>query len=52
LLNEDRVWQQLLKNKYLKNKTLTQVQHMPGDSQFWAGLMKVKEEFLSLAGSD
>jgi hypothetical protein len=21
---------------------------MPGDSQFWAGLMKVKEEFLSL----
>ena len=23
-------------------------QHMPGDSQFWAGLMKVKGEFLSL----
>jgi hypothetical protein len=40
-------------NNYLginiqKNKTLTQVQHMPRDSQFWAGLMKVKEEILSL----
>jgi hypothetical protein len=48
LLNEDGVWQQLLRNKYLKNKTLTQVQHMSGDSQFWVGLVKVKEEFLSL----
>ena len=25
---------------------------MPGDSQFWAGLMKVKEEFLSLGKFD
>jgi hypothetical protein len=27
---------------------LTQFQHMLGESKFWAGLMKVKEEFLSL----
>ena len=52
LLNGDGIWQQLLRNKYLRNKTLTQVQYMPGDSQFWAGLMKVKEEFLSLGKFD
>jgi hypothetical protein len=39
-------------NKYLRDKTLTQVQYMLGDSQFWAGLMKVKEEFLSLGKFD
>jgi hypothetical protein len=38
----------LLRNKYLRDKTLTQVQYMPGDSQFWSGLTKVKGEFLSL----
>jgi hypothetical protein len=48
LLNGDEILQQLLRNKYLKTKTLTQVQHMPGDFQFWASLMKVKGEFLSL----
>ena len=32
LLNKDGVWQQLLKNKYLRDKTLTQVQYMSGDS--------------------
>jgi hypothetical protein len=41
-----------LKIKYLRDKTLTQVQHMPGDSQFWAGLMKVKDEFLSMSRFD
>jgi hypothetical protein len=48
LLNGDGVWQQLLRSKYLRDKTLTQVQYMPGDSHFWAGLMKVKDEFLSM----
>jgi hypothetical protein len=42
----------MLRNKYLKDKILTQVQYMFGDSQFWAGLMKVKEEFLSLGKFD
>ena len=46
LLNEDGVWQNLLRRKYLRNKTLTQVEQMPGDSYFWAGLMKVKQKFL------
>ena len=46
LINEDGIWQQLLKRKYLKNKTLSQVVKQPGDSQFWVGLMEVKEHLL------
>ena len=52
LLNGDGVWQQLLKSKYLRDKTLTQVQYKPGDSQFWASLTKVKREFLLLGKFD
>ena len=52
LMNGDGFWQQLLRNKYLRNKSLTQAQYMLGDSQFWAGLMKVKREFLSLGKFD
>jgi len=48
LLNGDGIWQQLLRNKYIRDKTLTQVQYMPGDSQFWIGFMMVKGEFLFL----
>ena len=47
LTNEDDIWQQILRNKYLKSKTLTQVEKKPGDSQFWSGLMSVKQEFLN-----
>ena len=46
LVNENGVWQQLLKNKYLGSKTLSQVEKQPGDSHFWSGLMKVKQHFL------
>ena len=45
LLNEEGMWQSMLRNKYFTNKTLSQVQVRPGDSQFWSGLMKVKAEF-------
>jgi hypothetical protein len=48
LINEEGLWQSILRCKYLRDKTITQVQHLPGDSQFWAGLMNVKEEFLRL----
>jgi hypothetical protein len=34
------------KNKYLYNKTLSQVTVQPHDSPFWRGLMKVKDEFI------
>jgi hypothetical protein len=42
------MWQSILRNKYLINKTITQVEHMPGDSYFWAGLLGVKDTFLRL----
>jgi hypothetical protein len=43
LANEDGVWQDILRKKYLVNKTLSQAQKKKGDSQFWSGLMEVKK---------
>jgi len=48
LINEDGLWQKLLKRKYIKYKPIGQVQKRPGDSHFWSGLMKVKDKFLNL----
>ncbi|WVZ51704.1 hypothetical protein U9M48_002819 [Paspalum notatum var. saurae] len=45
LLTSEGTWQQLLKNKYLSSKPLVQVDWKPGDSHFWASLMKAKHEF-------
>ena len=47
LLNEDGVWQELLCNKYLGGKLLSQVQVKPHDSPFWKGLMTVKDDFFA-----
>ena len=47
LLNKDGVWQTLLRRKYLSARTLTQVKHRPGDSHFWSGLLKVKDDLLA-----
>ena len=47
LMNEQGVWQELLQNKYFKEKTLSQVSARPTDSPFWKGLMSVKDDFLS-----
>ena len=46
LLNEDGMWQQLLKNKYLGENSLSQVSRRQGDSQFWSGLMNIKDQLL------
>jgi len=48
LCNEDGLWQSLLKNKYLTNKTIGGCTSRLSDSHFWKGLMKVKDQFLSL----
>jgi hypothetical protein len=45
LINEQGVWQELLQNKYLKDKTISQVTAKPTDSPFWKGLMGVKDDF-------
>jgi hypothetical protein len=33
----------VLKKKYLKGRTLSQVARKKGDSHFWAGLMEIKD---------
>ena len=38
----DATWAQILHNKYLHFKTLSQVTVRPIDSPFWKGLMRVK----------
>jgi hypothetical protein len=48
LINTEGAWQQLIRNKYLSTKTITQVTRNPGDSQFWSGLMSVKDDFLNM----
>ena len=48
LLNSDGMWQTILRKKYLRSKTITQVQHINVDSQFQAGLMSVKNDFFRL----
>lgn len=48
IYNIDGVWQQLLKNKYQRDKCLTSVKHKQGDSQFWSDLLKHKNFFFSL----
>jgi hypothetical protein len=42
------MWQDVLCNKYMKNKPIGEIQRKPGDSQFWSGLMKIKDCFLTL----
>ena len=41
------MWQEFLHNKYLSDKTSSQVQAKPNDSPFWKGLMGVKYEFFA-----
>jgi hypothetical protein len=44
LLSEDvYMWQESIHNKYLRDKTLSQVEEKPTDSPFWKGLMRVKK---------
>ena len=46
LLNEEGLWQEVLRRKYVKDKCLTQIEKRPGDSHFWSGLMVVKDIML------
>ena len=41
------MWQELLRNKYIKDKTLGGCTKKPTDSHFWKGLMNVKDSFMS-----
>ena len=46
LFNEEGWWQDILQKKYVKDKCLSQLEKRPGDSQFWLGLMEVKDLLL------
>ena len=46
LCNEYGLWQQLLRNKYIRDKTLGNYSKKPIDSHFWKGLINVKAEFM------
>ena len=47
LINQEGIWQNLLRNKYLKNQTIVQVQKKAGDFHFWVRLVKVKDTFIN-----
>uniref|UniRef100_A0A8I6YB20 Reverse transcriptase zinc-binding domain-containing protein n=1 Tax=Hordeum vulgare subsp. vulgare TaxID=112509 RepID=A0A8I6YB20_HORVV len=47
-VESEGMWLQILKNKYLQQKTLAQVTVRPGDSPFWKGLMKTKTAFFNM----
>ncbi|WVZ52991.1 LOW QUALITY PROTEIN: hypothetical protein U9M48_003986, partial [Paspalum notatum var. saurae] len=49
--NEDGLWQHVLRNKYLRYKMLTQLEKKLGDSQFWSGLMGIKDHWVKWGGS-
>jgi hypothetical protein len=46
LVNEEGLWQTILRNKYLTRQTIGKVEKKPGDSHLWVGLMKAKDNFL------
>ena len=50
LENEKGVWQDLVRNKYLRKCTLRNSRSKPGQSHFWQGLMKGKPIFCSIVG--
>ena len=46
-MSENGVWQELLRNKYLTQHTLSEVKAKPTDSPFWKGLLRVKDQFFN-----
>lgn len=48
LINEAGQWQQLLRNKYLRDKPFSLIKKRTTDSHFWSGLMGVRDDFLKL----
>src|SRR4051812_37762901 len=45
LENEDGMWQEMIKVKYLRKKTLTQCRPSPAYSHFWSGIVSIKNLF-------
>jgi hypothetical protein len=43
---EDGLWQKIVREKYLKNKTVTNVKARASDSPSWRDLLKVQDYYL------
>jgi hypothetical protein len=43
LETEEGLWQEIIKHKYLKNKSIHEVSHKLNDSPIWADILKVKK---------
>jgi hypothetical protein len=47
LKNQDGLWQRIVKNKYLKNKSVTSVKSRASDSPCWKIILSVRETCLN-----
>jgi hypothetical protein len=47
LLTKNGVWHELITNKYLYSKSVSQVKVKPSNSPFWKGLTKLKDYFFA-----
>lgn len=50
LENEDGLWQQIVKFKYMRKKSIHDVEHKLNDSPMWSDLLKVKDIYLQGRG--
>ena len=46
LENEDGLWQTLIRNKYMKQDTISTIKSRLDDSPIWSSLMKVRQIYL------
>ena len=45
LETEEGLWQSVIKSKYVQNGCISAAKRRPGNSQFWAGVLDVKNIF-------
>ena len=48
LETEEGLWKKLLLEKYVKGRCISEVTHKTGNSQFWSGLMEMKDIFINI----
>jgi hypothetical protein len=47
LENEDGIWQQIVKLKYIQNTPICLVKHRQSDSPVWSDLLKIRHIYLN-----
>jgi hypothetical protein len=46
LENEQRLWQEIVRHKYIKTKSVCTVKHRQTDSPIWSDLLKIQKVYL------